>query len=85
MAFHTVTDRFKYDVFLSFRGEDTRHGFTSYLKKSLDDKGVRTFIDENNLQKGEEITPSLLNAIEESMMAIVVLSENYASSSFCLQ
>ncbi|XP_039682515.1 TMV resistance protein N-like [Medicago truncatula] len=81
----SLADQFKYDVFLSFRGEDTRHGFTGYLKKALDDKGVRTFMDDKELRKGEEITPSLLKAIEQSMMAIVVLSENYASSSFCLQ
>jgi len=81
----SITDRFKYDVFISFRGEDTRYGFTGYLKKALDDKGVRTFMDDDELQKGEEITPSLLKAIEDSMMAIVVLSKNYASSSFCLQ
>jgi len=68
----TVTNQFKYDVFLSFRGEDTRHGFTGYLKKSLDDKGVRTFIDDEKLKKGDEITPSLLKAIEDSMMAIGV-------------
>ncbi|XLU58806.1 hypothetical protein S245_053454, partial [Arachis hypogaea] len=36
------------------------------------------------LQSGEEITPALLKAIEESRIAIVVLSPNYASSSFCL-
>jgi hypothetical protein len=83
MAF--VAEQFKYDVFLSFRGEDTRLGFTSYLKKALDDKGIRTFIDDKNLEKGDEITPSLLKAIDDSMMAIVVLSENYATSSFCLQ
>jgi len=81
----SLTNKFKYDVFLSFRGEDTRHGFTSYLKKALDDKGVRTFIDDEELQKGDEITPSLLKAIEESQIAIVVLSENYASSFFCLK
>jgi len=80
-----VTDRFKYDVFLSFRGEDTRYGFTGNLKKALDDNGVRTFIDDKELKKGDEITPTITKAIEESMMAIVVLSENYASSSFCLQ
>ncbi|KEH32795.1 disease resistance protein (TIR-NBS-LRR class) [Medicago truncatula] len=81
----SLTDRFKYDVFISFRGEDTRYGFTGYLKKALDDKGVRTFMDDDELRKGEEITPSLLKAIEDSMMAIIVLSKNYASSSFCLQ
>jgi len=85
MASLTVTDRFKYDVFLSFRGEDTRYNFTGYLKKALDDKGVRTFMDDEELKKGDEITPSLLKAIDDSMMAIVVLSKNYASSSFCLK
>ncbi|AES76447.2 disease resistance protein (TIR-NBS-LRR class) [Medicago truncatula] len=85
MASLTVTCRFKYDVFLSFRGEDTRHGFTGNLWKALDDKGVRTFMDDENLQKGDEITPSLIKAIEDSQIAIVVLSKNYASSSFCLQ
>ncbi|XP_027924365.1 toll/interleukin-1 receptor-like protein isoform X2 [Vigna unguiculata] len=73
-----------YDVFLSFRGEDTRHGFTGNLYKALCDKGIHTFIDDEDLQSGEEITPALVKAIEESRIAIVVLSQNYASSSFCL-
>jgi hypothetical protein len=42
-------------------------------------------MDDVELQKGDEITPSLLQAIEDSKIAIVVLSKNYASSSFCLQ
>lgn len=42
-------------------------------------------MDDEELRKGKEITPSLLKAIENSNMAIVVLSKNYASSSFCLQ
>ncbi|RHN79038.1 putative TIR domain, winged helix-turn-helix DNA-binding domain-containing protein [Medicago truncatula] len=81
----SVNQEFKYDVFLSFRGEDTRYGFTGHLWKALDDKGVRTFMDDGKLQKGDEITPSLFKAIDESKIAIVVLSKNYASSSFCLQ
>jgi hypothetical protein len=75
---------FTYDVFLSFRGLDTRYGFTGNLYQALSNKGIRTFIDDEELQRGHEITPSLLEAIEESRMAIVVLSKNYASSSFCL-
>ncbi|QHO13870.1 TMV resistance protein N [Arachis hypogaea] len=74
----------EYDVFISFRGEDTRYGFTGNLYKALSDKGVHTFIDDEELQRGDEITPSLLKAIEESRIAIIVLSPNYASSSFCL-
>ncbi|XP_061366470.1 disease resistance protein RUN1-like [Gastrolobium bilobum] len=76
--------RFKYDVFLSFRGEDTRHGFTGYLYKALHDRGIHAFIDDKELQRGDEITPSLVKAIEDSRIAIAVFSENYASSSFCL-
>ncbi|XP_061342551.1 disease resistance protein Roq1-like isoform X1 [Gastrolobium bilobum] len=76
---------FLYDVFLSFRGTDTRFGFSGYLYKALSDKGIFTFIDDEELQKGGKITTSLLKAIQQSRIAIVVLSTNYASSSFCLE
>ena len=78
------TARFIYDVFLSFRGEDTRYNFTSHLYKALCDKGFNTFIDDDNLQKGEEISIELFKAIELSMISIVVFSENFASSTWCL-
>ncbi|XP_050266965.1 disease resistance protein RUN1-like isoform X2 [Quercus robur] len=72
-----------YDIFLSFRGEDTRYGFTSYLHKALCDQGFNTFIDDN-LRRGEEISIELLKTIESSIVSIVVLSKNYASSTWCL-
>ena len=82
-SFSSSTRRWRHDVFLSFRGEDTRFGFTSHLHQALDDKGFNTFID-YNLQKGEEISRQLLETIESSMISIVVLSKNYASSTWCL-
>ncbi|KAK2367526.1 TMV resistance protein N [Trifolium repens] len=75
---------FTYDVFLSFRGPDTRYSFTGNLYKALCDRGIRTFIDDKELQRGYEITPSLVKAIEDSRILIPILSINYASSSFCL-
>ena len=75
--------RWDYDVFLSFRGEDTRKNFTSHLYKALCDKGINTFID-NDLQRGEEISMELLKVIESSMISIVVFSKNFASSTWCL-
>uniref|UniRef100_A0A2N9I9N4 TIR domain-containing protein n=1 Tax=Fagus sylvatica TaxID=28930 RepID=A0A2N9I9N4_FAGSY len=77
------TRRWRHDVFLSFRGEDTRFGFTSHLYQALCDKGFNTFIDDN-LHRGEEISKELLETIESSMISIVVLSKNYASSTWCL-
>jgi hypothetical protein len=41
----------KYDVFLSFRGEDTRDNFTSHLHAELCRKKIETFID-NRLGRG---------------------------------
>ncbi|TQD90478.1 hypothetical protein C1H46_023916 [Malus baccata] len=74
----------KHDVFLSFRGEDTRKGFTGHLHQALEGKGYKTFIDEDDLKRGEEIKPELLRAIEESRISIIVFSKRYADSSWCL-
>ncbi|KEH26766.1 NB-ARC domain protein [Medicago truncatula] len=79
-----VSNDFTYDVFISFRGTDTQFGFTGNLYKALSDKGINTFIDDKELKKGDEITPSLLKSIEESRIAIIVFSKEYASSLFCL-
>ncbi|KAL6224295.1 hypothetical protein ACLB2K_003150 [Fragaria x ananassa] len=74
---------YKYHVFLSFRGEDTRNNFTGHLYSALRDKGIFTFMDDQ-LIRGEEISPALIQAIEQSKISIVVLSEHYASSKWCL-
>nr|XP_011462136.1 PREDICTED: TMV resistance protein N-like [Fragaria vesca subsp. vesca] len=75
----------KYDVFLSFRGEDTRKGVVSHLYDEPQNRsGIRTFMDDIRLEVGAPISTCLLKAIEESRFAIVVLSPNYASSAWCL-
>ena len=74
----------EHDVFLSFRGEDTRSGFTSYLYDALVREGIKTFFDDDNLARGKAISAGLMKAIEGSRSSVVVLSENYAFSSWCL-
>ncbi|KAL5147661.1 Toll/interleukin-1 receptor-like protein [Glycine soja] len=80
----TFSGASRYDVFINFRGEDTRHGFTGHLYDALRRKGIRAFMDENDIQRGEEIRTTLEEAIKGSRIAITVLSKDYASSSFCL-
>ncbi|KAG6676635.1 hypothetical protein I3842_15G162000 [Carya illinoinensis] len=80
----SVTSPWLYDVFLSFRGEDTRDIFIAHLYHALIQKGIRTYFDEDELRKGDEISPTLLQAIEDSRISIIVLSKNYASSTWCL-
>ncbi|RVW60087.1 TMV resistance protein N [Vitis vinifera] len=77
------TPRCTYDVFLSFRGEDTRNNFTDHLYTDLAQKGITTFKDDQ-LRRGENIAPELLKAIEESRYSIVVFSKTYADSKWCL-
>nr|GEX89818.1 protein variation in compound triggered root growth response-like [Tanacetum cinerariifolium] len=73
-----------YDVFLSFRGEDTRNSFTDHLYDALKRAGISTFRDNEEINRGEELKPEIERAIKESKASIVVLSENYATSSWCL-
>ena len=78
------TRRWKYDVFLNFRGVDTRNSFTDHLYAALKQKGILTFKYDKKIERGKAIAPEILEAIEGSRFAIVVLSENYAASTWCL-
>ncbi|KEH25073.1 putative TIR domain, winged helix-turn-helix DNA-binding domain-containing protein [Medicago truncatula] len=73
-----------HDVFLSFRGEDTRSSFTSHLYASLRNSGIKVFREDDSLQRGDHISTSLLRAIEQSRMSIIIFSTNYAESRWCL-
>ena len=74
-----------YDVFVSFRGEDTRNNFTGFLFHALRTKAIHVFKDDQDLKKGESIAPELLQAIRASRLFIVVFSQNHASSTWCLR
>ncbi|XP_057448346.1 disease resistance protein RPV1-like [Lotus japonicus] len=86
MAWSTTsssTPQQKHDVFLSFRGEDTRYTFTGHLHATLTRLQVKTYID-YDLQRGDEISSSLLRAIEEAKLSVIVFSKNYGNSKWCL-
>ncbi|XP_040957994.1 disease resistance protein RUN1 [Gossypium hirsutum] len=78
------SSRLKHQVFLSFRGEDTRPNFTAHLLKALKDTGMNVFFDEEKLEKGEQLSQALSLAIAASNLSIIVLSVDYASSKSCL-
>ena len=74
-----------HDVFINFRGEDTRKNFVSHLYAALTNAGINTFLDDEKLRRGMELEPELLRAIEGSRISIVVFSQNYVNSSWCLK
>ncbi|KAL8258451.1 hypothetical protein R6Q59_030492 [Mikania micrantha] len=84
MASSSSSQSWNHDVFLSFRGEDTRKNFVDHLYTALVQQGIRAYKDDETLARGESIGLSLMKAIQESHIAVIVFSENYANSSWCL-
>ncbi|EOA27333.1 hypothetical protein CARUB_v10023449mg [Capsella rubella] len=75
------------DVFLSFRDVDTRRNFISFLYTELIQNKLRIPSFKYDLQispEVERISPELERAIEGSRFAVVVVSENYSASPWCL-
>ncbi|XP_039167564.1 uncharacterized protein LOC120292974 [Eucalyptus grandis] len=80
-----TSSEYDYEVFLSFRGPDSRAGFTDFLYTNLKDVGICTFRDDEELRVGEEFAPELLQAINQSKISIPIFSKGYASSVWCLK
>ncbi|CAN6446077.1 unnamed protein product [Victoria cruziana] len=74
----------EFDVFISFRGKDTRKGFTDHLYEGLKLRGASPFRDGENLGKGEKIE-RLFEYIEKSKVCIPIISQGYADSKWCLK
>ncbi|KAF3784528.1 TMV resistance protein [Nymphaea thermarum] len=77
-------DKPRFDVFLSFSGKDTWKGFTGHIYNALIQRGISTFIDSKELERGERIE-ELFNYIEASKIFVPVLSKEYADSRWCLR
>lgn len=73
-----------YDIFLSFRGLDTRKTFTHHLYMGLKQEGFRIFRDDDEIDPGENIKSVLQKAIRNSRMSVIVVSKNYHNSTACL-
>ncbi|BBG96776.1 Putative disease resistance TIR-NBS-LRR class protein [Prunus dulcis] len=71
-----------YDVFLSCRRNDSCRKFKDHLYAALNRRGIFTIGDDDELERGRD--EAILKAVEESRYVILVLSQNYASSTWCL-
>ncbi|KAM3395444.1 hypothetical protein P3S68_004450 [Capsicum galapagoense] len=52
---------------------------------ALHPKGIHTFKDAEKLERGKSISPDLMREIEESRIVLIVLSKNYANSTWCIR
>lgn len=78
------TSNLSYDVFFSFSNKDISPSFIFDLRSSLVQKQIDVFIDHVNVEKGSTISSHVFKAIQESRVALILLSSNYASSWRCL-
>ncbi|CAN1746462.1 Putative disease resistance protein At4g11170 [Linum perenne] len=76
------TGEWEFDVFVCFRGKDTRGVFTSHLAGHLREQGIRVFTDDK-LERTEDIG-ELLSILARSAISVVIFSENFAESTWCL-
>ncbi|CAH8278282.1 unnamed protein product [Arabidopsis lyrata] len=70
-------------VFICFRGADVRSHFISYLDPALREANINVFIDDDELLGSDLV--HLLKRIEESEIALVIFSEDFTSSYWCLE
>ncbi|CAI9303506.1 unnamed protein product [Lactuca saligna] len=80
----SIQKSFKYDVFISFRGLDTRKNFVDHLYHALKHTSIYTYKDDERITRGKRISDELIGSIKDSKFHIIVFSKNYASSSWCL-
>ncbi|KAG0605328.1 hypothetical protein M758_9G049500 [Ceratodon purpureus] len=74
----------EYDVFLCHRGPDTKTAFVSFLYDRLEAAGLRPFLDCKSIGKGQHSQAWMDSAVKTTPIALVIFSENFADSEWCL-
>ncbi|GLJ24536.1 hypothetical protein SUGI_0468790 [Cryptomeria japonica] len=73
-----------YDVFINHRGPDVKRTLASLIYHRLEAHGLRVFLDEQELQVGDSLTPAIKSAISTASVQIAIFSKTYAQSTWCL-
>ncbi len=74
-----------WDVFVSHRGPDTKWNFAEDMKVELPDRNV--FVDKSDLHPGPNGTgwDSILYALTTARVVLVVLSDRFQESAYCME
>ncbi|XP_057846968.2 disease resistance protein RPV1 isoform X1 [Cryptomeria japonica] len=73
-----------YHVFINHRGPDVKKTLASHIYHALETHGLRVFLDKQELQVGDFLTPAIQSAIRSASVQIAIFSETYAQSPWCL-
>lgn len=72
----------RHQVFINYRGDELRKSFLGFVVKAMREAKINVFTDEVEV-KGRDLQ-NLFRRIEESRVALAILSERYTESSWCL-
>lgn len=79
-----LKDNLDYGVFINHRGPDVKKTLASYLYHGLVARGLRVFLDTEEMQEGDSLTSQIKGAIRTAFIHIAIFSPRYAESSWCL-
>ncbi|KAH7430628.1 hypothetical protein KP509_08G007200 [Ceratopteris richardii] len=74
----------EYDVFICHRGPDTKHNVVSVLRGMLRCIGITCFVD-YQMDMGIDVKSGISAAIQNSKVFIIIMSPQFASSTWCLE
>ncbi|KAH9288845.1 hypothetical protein KI387_032962, partial [Taxus chinensis] len=73
-----------FDVFINHRGPDVKDTLATQLYNSLQQFGIRAFLDSKEKELGDSIFSTIETAIGSAAVHIAIFSKNYAQSPWCL-
>ncbi|GLJ34572.1 hypothetical protein SUGI_0695370 [Cryptomeria japonica] len=74
-----------YDVFINHRGSDSKQTLPLPLYESLEELGIRAFLDKEEMELGQSFPSAIETAINSVLVHIAIISKRYAESPWCLE
>lgn len=73
-----------FDVFINHRGPDVKETLATQLYNSLQQLGIRAFLDKEEKELGNSFPSTIETAIRSAKVHIAIFSKRYAESPWCL-
>ncbi|GLJ06486.1 hypothetical protein SUGI_0040280 [Cryptomeria japonica] len=73
-----------FDVFINHRGPDVKQTLAIQLYNSLEQLGIRAFLDSQEKELGDSFPSTIQTAIHSASVHVAIFSKGYADSAWCL-
>ncbi|KAJ8302375.1 hypothetical protein KUTeg_021362 [Tegillarca granosa] len=77
-------DNFEFDAFISYANEDRNFVTTELIRHLEDQGGCKLCLHERDFEIGKPIAASIANAVNTSKKTIIILSEHFLKSDWCI-